>query len=1010
MRLMKSVCFCCLIVGLAGGAAFGQANFQIGVASVLDNTGVNPATAGIGDSGGTQDANRVLIGDRVILLESFVTTGQVFDISGHAMTWPCRLTSDIGGRPDIDYVPASSDLTLGRGDSLLTLGSTTAVTTPGNCDLGIVCTDNFDCPPNSTCIAPAPTGFCSEAPIQTSSFIFAIPPAPSTEAVAPGTYYVGHTSYSIPAGAAGNYIALPVCVPADGCPENNTEIVNVQGVGATSTPLTISIPLGSCCVGLACTEDQTELECAAAGGAFRPGEACPTNGGPACACDPGLASSFDDGLGCTTDSCPGAGNACSDGSMADATGACHVNNTPAGGCCAEPAGGITFTSAFDGPCTQGICDGGGSDGAAVAQNLPDGPNAACEDGAVCTLDSCDAGACVSEPIVGCVENPELCLDYVTGTSNGAQQCHAPGEIVMIDVNMAFSTVEICGAQIFLQYDTSALELINVVKGSDIPGNAAGAVFNTVLYSFNDTANGTIDLAVGDDPLGNCDNRTSGPATIARLRFNSLTDCKSSDGVCFRPNNPRTFLGGVNGGKIVPVACGDPDSEVTTTCSGPMNVTDAPTINCPFSDLINNTSIVNSDCGSKLATVSFDSVVVSDDCEDGLTGACTVLHYPACEVDADCGAGTCTRSNGRFCSDALPDGSVCNDPALASGGGTFCKGLTMMNCSATDKCSNTTSCDFGVENTGENTLWVELEMSPTMAPGNAFDQIERCVSLEVSQCGDVSNQWTCPSGLPCNPNNGGNPCPGECTFSSAGFNAKTTVTFGQPDNLAGHGQAHVKVPPGNWDCITAVDQWHTLSATCGVECVDNVWMATFKGSPGLTGGSCHWLVNGNLNGDPVIDIIDFVAFLTQNNSAPGEDVICGDLDKPDNQGNGDIHADINADGVVNVQDFAFIVLNFFDNDKAGCDAVCTGGASASSVARGVIAPRDSITIRELVAMGFSTQEALAADINGDGIVNTDDMTAFLNANGGGGSDIRVPASSELQSSTPLRGRESAAGLR
>jgi hypothetical protein len=188
-------------------------------------------------------------------------------------------------------------------------------------------------------------------------------------------------------------------------------------------------------------------------------------------------------------------------------------------------------------------------------------------------------------------------------------------------------------------------------------------------------------------------------------------------------------------------------------------------------------------------------------------------------------------------------------------------------------------------------------------------------------------------------------------------------FGGMWNYVGHFVDTVKIPDiGQWYCVTARDQLHTLRATAFMDCVDGVFEAVFKGDP-LFGG--NWLIGGNLDGykkeNPnashnVIDILDFGQFVANYMGLPpGANTPCGTAGP---------HADINGDGIVNGLDFSFIQMNFLAESK---DACCPEGAAK------VYTGRTEVSVRELRQMGMG--ELSVGDLNNDGLLNVDDMTAF-----------------------------------
>lgn len=582
------------------------------------------------------------------------------------------------------------------------------------------------------------------------------------------------------------------------------------------------------------------------------------------------------------------------------------------------------------PCNDGLyCQVGDACAAGVCV----GPDARdCNDGAVCTVDTCnegtdqcdntdinaipctDIGDCpaVAESCTGgfcvCVENPPLCLNASEIPAPAAGlACFDEDTAIQVTVDLGFATTPICAAQFYLSYDTSMLDFISIVPG--------GGVFNTVIHEFVDEGAGTIDYLVGENPGKLCAGQSQG--TVAVITFMPIGECKT-DGVCFRGHNPPTRLGGIDGSEVCPKghvrpdgSCGLLDNPVAEPCcTGPFTFDSTdPVITCP--DIA---TFGNADCGTVTRTVTWGPITATDNCDGDLAVNCLISHNAGVDVSH-----------------------------LLAGGGDFPPGVTTVTCDATvDTCGNSADCNFTVVNSGQNGLHVDVELSATMAAG----PLTRGIEFEVSDCGAA------------------NP------VIETGC---ADVVFGYPWHVPGHGEFQAKLPPGNYVCLEAWDPLHTLKSTCDVTCEDiegkgSVWFASFKGSKDLS-DTCHWLVNGNLNGldsDGIgrIDILDYVTYLAAvlNNPIPGADTPCG-TEGP--------NGDINGDGIVNLMDFSFILVNIFNSDKAGCDAVCYATPDLTQAPA-----RESISVRELTDMGFG-REARAADINGDGTVDLSDMALYLN---------------------------------
>jgi hypothetical protein len=303
--------------------------------------------------------------------------------------------------------------------------------------------------------------------------------------------------------------------------------------------------------------------------------------------------------------------------------------------------------------------------------------------------------------------------------------------------------------------------------------------------------------------------------------------------------------------------------------------------------------VNADCGVPTAIIEWDAASASDTCDGPLEVDCQAEH----------------------------DGGVPIDH-LMMGGGEFPQGISYFICEATNSCGDTKSSVWTVSVSDQHAIDIEVHLSPAMNPGLfsrciCFDLYADCVSDPTTMC--------------------------------------EVLDFGPPYNFPAHARALLKVDKGNYLCIAAYDPLHTLCAEAMVECVDNMWVATFKGDP-LAGG--NWLVGGNLNNDENIDVLDAGTYMYEiatMASYPNGNTDC-DTEAP--------HGDINADGAVDAADYTFIVENFLMACKSPCCDDGTAGADAVLDA----------TLKELRAMGLG--HLSVADLNGDGRLNTDDMTAYL----------------------------------
>ena len=262
-----------------------------------------------------------------------------------------------------------------------------------------------------------------------------------------------------------------------------------------------------------------------------------------------------------------------------------------------------------------------------------------------------------------------------------------------------------------------------------------------------------------------------------------------------------------------------------------------------------------------------------------------------------------------------DGNVmitCDPPS----GTAFPVGVTTVTCSAEDDCGSVGTCTFDVE-VQPMTLTVDLELSPVIA-GDSF---ERCITFDLCDVdGGLQEQ------------------------------VSETILFTRSGTGAVATDVTIDIPGGTWDCVTARDNLHTLASQApdlAVAANGLDYSATFTGNRELGG---HWLLLGNLNGDHYVDVLDLGTFLGQFMQPLPIDTPCG-TPQP--------HADLNADAITHLADFAVLQLNLFEAGENECP--CTEGG----VAAGSTGPIRSISVSDLYARGLP--ELAKADENGDGVV-------------------------------------------
>ncbi|RME40654.1 MAG: hypothetical protein D6788_02880 [Planctomycetota bacterium] len=334
------------------------------------------------------------------------------------------------------------------------------------------------------------------------------------------------------------------------------------------------------------------------------------------------------------------------------------------------------------------------------------------------------------------------------------------------------------------------------------------------------------------------------------------------------------------------------------------------------------------------------VDLSNPCATALANDEVVLVVPDdMKVNTDCGSPTAIVDVGTAHA-AASCGSVnlvCDNPVgpveLTPGVHQFCCTATSVDCG-----TEVSDC-WTVTVNDQQTLDLVVQLSPPIVA----DDLNRCITFElISDCVTGS------------PNN--------LTFSA-------DLNFGGDDDFTGHFTDALKTPvSGQWVCITARDQQHTLRAAAPIDCgPDGAWHAVFKGDPFFGG---NWLTGGNLDGwkkdnpnasHDVIDILDFGQLVWMWGTMVDPNTACNmgmPMDGP--------HGDIDGDGMVNMGDFNFVANNFLSMSKNAC---CPSGVAGQPVAR------TEVSVRELREMGLG--ELAVADLNGDGLVNMDDIQAFMN---------------------------------
>ena len=341
---------------------------------------------------------------------------------------------------------------------------------------------------------------------------------------------------------------------------------------------------------------------------------------------------------------------------------------------------------------------------------------------------------------------------------------------------------------------------------------------------------------------------------------------------------------------------------------------------PFSTMLDSTdrSVAIIPCCSDPITINGPPIVLT--CPSSITKNAdagritTAVQWNPATASGGCGGQinpTCTATNSLGA----------NIEGLIERGGLFPASVSEFQCVVTDECGLPTRCDWTVAVNPMNTVEAEVQLSPTISPA----LLRRCVEFEFfANC------------------------------SSDPVVIQQTFDFGGAFNFPGFSDSMVlKVPAGQYLCATARDPLHTLRSAAQPTIVDGKYRIRFTHDP-LLGG--NWLLGGNLNGDHAIDIADFGTLVTQNGAQLQPDTPCG-TSAP--------HADINGDGAVDLLDFSFIDFNLNMSDKGVC---CPGRQGLTSAT-----PLYEASIEQLRRMGMENPEQ--ADLNGDGLLNMDDMHLY-----------------------------------
>jgi len=741
--------------------------------------------------------------------------------------------------------------------------------------------------------------------------------------------YSGSFALDAPAGIAGTYtIGLQVdkTFSQDDTPENANDIPIAAFIDAV-----INVPTGSCCFGIGtpgagCIDDQTQSQCSArpAVNQFAVGDTCdapPTDAG-CCACLTN--ADCNDGDACTNDSC----NNC----------ICSNVNVPswdaAGGECCDAGSGAQCTPAATNTCETAACqsqDARGGRGPCVTTPIADGLDCTGDgDGNPCSFrDICTGGVCQGTPV-----NPALIPCATDADCQAATGLSAPVCVAGIcncslvpDLTVDITDSGKADPNCFDSGDAGAKVIARVHAAAATTPINGGQFLITYDPSCLDYNSAVGVAPYVDQVFGPIVNEAAGTIfTVVGVGF-GVGDGPAGNADMVELSF--TKIGDCNSCQIC-FASNNPQNTyladntgqrvfVNPICSKAIVANNVLTLDTP------DNSKHNVDCDSVVANVSWATPTVSDSCGNS-TLTCSGEHQSGLAYGQD----------------------------VAMNGGSLGVGISNFCCTAaSDWCDKTAEGCWTVEVNDETSLDVKVALSPS-AQSKPGDDLTRCIKFTMY------------------PNT-----------VQASVSFETDVTFGGVNEFVGKAKDVVKIPGhGRWDCITAWDQLHTLRSCYLIDsdedCVDGVLHATFEGDPGFGG---NWLISGNLDGYKksldtagnaslfVIDIVDYVALVATWGTDYGTgDTPCGTAGP---------HGDIDGDGLVGLTDYGFISMNFLASAKECCgycavrgpDGHCKEGLPAGVSVEGVT----EMTVTQLRLQGYA--DAARADLNGDGLVNLEDMNLF-----------------------------------
>ncbi|MCO6437503.1 MAG: hypothetical protein J5J06_10480 [Phycisphaerae bacterium] len=282
-----------------------------------------------------------------------------------------------------------------------------------------------------------------------------------------------------------------------------------------------------------------------------------------------------------------------------------------------------------------------------------------------------------------------------------------------------------------------------------------------------------------------------------------------------------------------------------------------------------------------------------------------------------------------CDGALPVDCVAENSlglsldGLAQTGGLFPASTTIFTCSTSSTCGLEDACTWTVDIAETSPFKVDVQLAPTMAAG----PIERCIEFAFySSCIEKP------------------------------VVVSHTLRFGRPFDLPGFARnVAMDIPAGSYECVTARDPMHTLRSVADLSVESGRYIARFTGDPSLAG---NWLIGGNLNGDHVIDALDYAALMTV--WLPPDPVSIDPNVRCEEVG---IHGDINGDGTIDSFDADVIERNWLLEDEPSCCSEDVGPPGIIRIPVNLLGP----------GLGWRLAEA---DFNFDGYIDLDEIKLIL----------------------------------